>query len=273
MRLINACYCNRMSRTYGIGIAAALVLAGVAAWVLYSSANLPWQAKKEPASVLEHTVTPSGDRVHERSSEFFDIRAQYPDKTDLPRGLSDDATLAMETWLRTTVDGFIAEGNFDELTEEDKEIIGFASGRKYALDITYKKFESPRTVSYVYTVYTDTLGAHPNGYFYIFMFDTRTGARLTLGDILEGDWLAYVSAESKAQITAHLREMMGGEGEASLFEEGLLPREGNFLNAYIDTDAIVILFDPYQVAAYAAGPQEVRIPLSKVRGMLRADYR
>lgn len=263
-----------MSRTYVISGLAVLAMLCIAAWALYSSGTrLPWQKEAKEVYVLEHTVTDSGDRVHEQSSEFFDITARYPDKTALSRDLSADATFAMETWVRDTVAGFIAEGNFDKMTDEDKQIIGFASGRKYALDISYKEFESPQTASYVYTVYTDTLGAHPNGYFHTFMFDTRTGTRLTLGDILEGDWLTYVAAESKAQITTHLREMMGGGGEVVLFEEGLLPREGNFLNAYLDGSDIVILFDPYQVAAYAAGPQTVRIPLTQVSEMLKQEYR
>ena len=262
-----------MSRTYVIGGLAATAILCIAVWALYSSGmRLPWQ-NSESVSVLEHQVTETGDRRHATSTDFYDIEATYPDEVPLTGEMAASAMLSMETWVKDTIDGFIKDGNFKNLTEEDKEIIGFNAGRKYTLDISYKRFESPHTVSYAYTVYTDTLGAHPNGYFYTFLFDARTGATLTLGDILQGDWLDYVSAQSGKQITAHISEMMEGGGEVTLFEEGLAPREGNFLNAYLDGADIVILFDPYQVAAYAAGPQEVRIKRNDMGEMLKAEYR
>lgn len=262
-----------MSRTYVLGGLVALAILCIAVWELYSSGmRLPWQ-KAESISVLEHRVTETGDRRHATSTDFYDIEATYPNGVPLEGEMAASAMFRMETWVKDTVEGFIKDGDFENLTEEDKEIIGFNVDRKYALDISFKRFESPYTVSYVYTVYTDTLGAHPNGYFYTFLFDVRTGAVVTLGDILQGDWLTYVSAQAKEQITAHIAEMMGGEGEVTLFEEGLAPREGNFLSAYLDGNDIVILFDPYQVAAYAAGPQEVRIKRTDMGEMLKTEYR
>lgn len=256
----------------GTGVAIAVALS-LATWIWMSSAlttALPSGAVT--SSGLSYEVTPSGERQHSQSTEFYDISVSYPDRTALALSSSAGPTAearavaAMESWINQQVIGFIMMGDFANLTEEDKEIIGFNDGRKYTLDIAYDEYQSPQVVSYVYTVYTDTLGAHPNSYYRTFMFDKRTGQELTLGDILEGDWLAFVSAESESQIRAYLAAITASEeADIQLFEEGLAPEEGNFLNAYMDGSDIVILFDPYQVAAYAAGPQEVRIPISQLR--------
>lgn len=266
----------------GVGVAVAAALA-LGAWVWGSSVLMTLTGSAPGTSAtsgLSYEVTPEGSRQIRQSTEFYDIAVKYPDHTTLALSSSAGPTAeaaalaAMEGWATQQVLGFIAMGDFANLTEEDKEMIGFNAGRKYTLDIDYTEYQSPQTVSYVFTAHIDTLGAHPNGYFKTFMFDKRTGKELTLGDIFEGDWLSYVSAESEAQVRAHIAEMTASAGaDVSLFEEGLAPREGNFLSAYMDGGDIVILFDPYQVAAYAAGPQEVRIPRASVATMLRAEYR
>lgn len=268
-----------MSKKHMAGIVAAVIVAlllGAWAW-LSTSTDVRIGGSSDTSGEISYTLTPTGDRRYETSTEWYVISVQYPNQTPLKQTAGPAAEVRamqrMESWLSSQIDGFVQGGNFEQLTQEDKDIIGFSAGRRYALDISYDMYRSPHTVSYVYTVYTDTLGAHPNGYFYTVVFDTETGAELTLGDILEGEWLPYVADQSRRQIVNRLAEAYGGAERVVLFEEGLAPREGNFLNAYLDGEDIVILFDPYQVAAYAAGSQEVRISRSEVRDFLRAEYR
>lgn len=267
-----------MSKAQFIAIGVAVVIAGaLGVWVWLSSAtNFRFDGSQTTSGELSYDIAPTGDRSYVESTEFYDIKASYPDTTPLGqtvgKGADSAAVNAMESWISGQVRGFISMGDFDNLTEEDKQMIGFASGRKYTLEISYDRYESPETVSYVYSTYEDTFGAHPNGYFKTFVFDKRTGAEITLGDMLGGDWLERVSTISRQQIVAHLTEESGGEAP-TLFEEGLAPEEGNFLNAYLDGNEIVILFDRYQVVAYAAGPQEVRIDRKDVADILKSEYR
>ena len=53
---------------------------------------------------------------------------------------------------------------------------------------------------------------------------------------------------------------------------GTTPEEVSFENFYFDGNDLVILFAPYQVAAYAAGPQTLRIPLSELASILKPEY-
>jgi hypothetical protein len=50
--------------------------------------------------------------------------------------------------------------------------------------------------------------------------------------------------------------------------EGVSPRDENFRTWNLTGQGLRIHFDPYQVAAYAAGPQEVIIPYSDLAGLL-----
>ena len=46
----------------------------------------------------------------------------------------------------------------------------------------------------------------------------------------------------------------------------------NFKSWNVTRKGILINFDPYQVAAYAAGPQEVLIPYGKLKSVLRDKF-
>ena len=151
---------------------------------------------------------------------------------------------------------------------------GITADRYYALALEYQAVMSSTTVSYAYQVYADTLGAHPNLYYKTFVFD-QNGNQLGLKDVLSNNpnWLEelslLVSQDVTAQLKARLAESIpqGDEGPDvtdSLFTEGLAAQEENFKNFVVDGDELVILIPPYQVAAYAAGAFEVRIPLSEV---------
>jgi uncharacterized protein YecT (DUF1311 family) len=54
---------------------------------------------------------------------------------------------------------------------------------------------------------------------------------------------------------------------------GAGPDWDNFKDFLLLPDRLVIRFPPYQVAAYAAGAQEVSLPLSELQGLMRTDWR
>ena len=56
-------------------------------------------------------------------------------------------------------------------------------------------------------------------------------------------------------------------------KSGAGPSWSNFQDFLLLPDTLVIRFPPYQVAAYAAGDQKVEIPLSKLSGLMRDDWR
>jgi hypothetical protein len=53
--------------------------------------------------------------------------------------------------------------------------------------------------------------------------------------------------------------------------EGLTPELANFNDFELTSQGIKIYFPPYQVAPYASGPQEVKIPYAVLEKILRPD--
>ena len=55
------------------------------------------------------------------------------------------------------------------------------------------------------------------------------------------------------------------------WEDGALPKQENYRVWNISADGLQITFDPYAVAPYAAGPQQVVIPFDKMSEVLNPD--
>ena len=66
-----------------------------------------------------------------------------------------------------------------------------------------------------------------------------------------GMTLEQVSAAATSQLKAKLGDAM--------FEEGANTNPENFSSFIISNDKVTFIFQPYQVAAYAAGPQEISV--------------
>jgi hypothetical protein len=70
-----------------------------------------------------------------------------------------------------------------------------------------------------------------------------------------------------------LPAIIGSDAVGSFITDGTTPNDANFANFFVDNNTLVILFAPYQVAPYAAGPQTLRIPFSQLSGILKAEYK
>lgn len=99
--------------------------------------------------------------------------------------------------------------------------------------------------------------AHPNSYSLTYNYDLAAGQQLNLHQLFipGSDYLGPIAAYCKAQLA--LRDI-------AYFEGGAEPVLENYRNWNITTNGLLISFDPYQVTAYAAGPQTVLIPYSEL---------
>jgi hypothetical protein len=100
--------------------------------------------------------------------------------------------------------------------------------------------------------------AHPGHYAITLVWDAARGRALEPDDLfLPGsDWPA---ALARAAIPALERDL-GEMADAAWIAEGAGPSAQNFSRWALVADGLLVLFDPYQVAPYAAGPQAVTIP-------------
>src|SRR3989344_1833603 len=229
---------------------------------------------RAPAHLLPGAVDETGAFKHSEKGQYWDIEASVSDRTQLWRwwnsGPDTRLRTTIETWLTANIEEFKRNTSPQLLPPEDLQTLEERGGYTYGAQ--YKRFtsSSEKLLSYQYDIYMDTGGAHPNGYFKTFVFD-KDGTEIKLADLFVpgSNYLDRLAATSLAQITKDLTDRLSAEASTTLFAEGLAPKEDNFSNFVIDGDTLVLLFPPYQVAAYAAGSFEVRIPLSEFSDILR----
>ena len=117
-----------------------------------------------------------------------------------------------------------------------------------------------------------TGGAHPNSATTSFTFLMPDGWLVYLPEIAGTKGLKRISeiaiAELKAKFAAD-----GMAPDNEWIERGAGPFAENYTAFGLSDDTLSVYFDSYQVASYADGPQEVSIPLAKLSGTLRSDWR
>jgi hypothetical protein len=106
--------------------------------------------------------------------------------------------------------------------------------------------------------------AHPGGYYVTLNYDVKMGKVLALADLFQPSarYLQVLAGYCIKQLSA--KQVLD-------FPEGAEPTEENYRNWNIKADGLLISFDSYQVAPYAAGPQEVVVPYSVLKNFVKAD--
>ena len=104
--------------------------------------------------------------------------------------------------------------------------------------------------------------AHPNHYFRVLNFDLTADKEIKFSDLFKNpeEALKILSIASKISLS---------KPDFPMFEEGILPKMENFANWNLTETDLRLSFDPYQVAPYAAGPQEVVIPFRDIHDLVK----
>ncbi len=249
-----------------------------------------WYVSEHPAPYVNNTFetaasTKAGSEGAavslNETAAYYDIVASYPSSTILKASAGPDAdTRAVARMKQFAVDSiatFKTEGNFANLSRDDVQILGLDQ-RKESLEIKYESKTAAQTLSYIYTTYADTHGAHPNTYFRTFTFDRKSGVGLALKDIFVpgADYLSVLSTQSRRLLIASIAAREGvksTEVDTDYLNRGTGPDADNFQNWYFEGTSLVLIFPPYQVAPYAAGIQMATIPLSQLSSILNPAYR
>jgi hypothetical protein len=108
--------------------------------------------------------------------------------------------------------------------------------------------------------------AHPSDESTVLNYDLSQGKQLALSDLFfaNSNYLVLISNYCSNKLT----DKFGTDG---WFTEGAMPTLENYKNWNVRSDGILITFDVYQVAAGAAGPQEVLVPYDEVKSVIEPN--
>ncbi len=173
----------------------------------------------------------------QESNEVYAINVKYPQF-----GISQ-----IDAQIKADVDAAVKEIKDTPAIPEDS-----AAGQN-TLDGSFESaYIGPDVISVKLILSQYTGGAHGMTIFSGVNFDRATGKRLTQADAFRmiGMNVQQVSTAASAQLKQRL-------GEDVFFEDGANTNTENYSSFVITKDKVTFIFQQYQVAPYAAGPQEV----------------
>jgi hypothetical protein len=152
----------------------------------------------------------------------------------------------------------------------DFETMGVPSSGPWALSIQYELFQHSDTVQSIrFDIGTYTGGAHGNQTIQTYTFDLANETVLTFEDLFlpDADALSVIAPLAQAA----LEESQGEMADTDWIATGTAPDLLNYQDFVLTEDSIIFYFEPYMVAPFAAGVQQVEIPLSDLSAILQAD--
>jgi hypothetical protein len=250
-----------MTRFGTISLIVIILLLGGIGYLFYRVISMEEVIPVDP--YFSHITTQEGNFVYSEISEYYDISFSYP--VALPSVVLND----IENYFKEQIAQFKIDGNFDKLTPEDIEILGFHDGRKYTLDFRYVFFQSDNIESHMIESSVFTGGAHGNQAVELFNYD-KSFNRISLEDVL-------LDEESLKQIasliTSKIVEKISSENDSSaLFSEGLEPVKENFQHFYITDSAVHFIFPPYQILPYSYGMVDISLPFEEVYSYVAKQF-
>jgi hypothetical protein len=152
--------------------------------------------------------------------------------------------------------------------------LGVVEGQKSGLYITFVQpsFNDGNVFSFYFVVSPYMAGAaHPNKYVIPFNYNVHTGEKITLESLFnqKTDYLKKLSDFSITDLTKQAQAQNSYQVSQDLIKNGAAPKKENFENFVLHPPELIVLFNPYQVGAYAEGIKKVSIPLSELKEVLR----
>ena len=208
----------------------------------------------------------------ENKSKFYSISAEYPELS----GVDAAAATTFNQAAKKIADDNNSEfkKNLADITTPEDLKSYKENGISLYDETTYGiELANDDVISVMFTDSNFQGGAHGSSITTTLNFDVKNKRILKLADLFEpnSNYLKTLSELSTADLKVKLKkdDMLDNE----MLGEGTSPKEENFKSWNLTKKGLLINFDPYQVAAYAAGPQEVTIPYAKLEKILRPEIK
>ncbi len=238
----------------------------------------PGGEKKTPFSLNQEPIEFSSGveiiakQIKENNKKLkYEIDVEYPQLTGSSNPNFDKLNQTLRSLALKSVTGF--RKDMTEQAGEENPIeseTGSSLGMGYTIAVAKDDF-----VSVQFDIGSYYAGAaHPNSHTEVVNFDLKNGKALRLGDLFKPG-SKYLQTISTAAIS-DLKKQSKEKGADSVLDDdwiqrGAGPDPENYKSWTITRKGLKITFDSYQVAPYAAGPQEVLLPYSSLKDIARPD--
>lgn len=208
----------------------------------------------------------------------YEVDAEYPQLTGATDPNFEKFNQAARSLIMKEIGGFKKELTPTPASEPTPDVANVPADDSIGsdIDIGYRvALAKDDLISVEFSISSYFAGTpHPNSSTAVLNFDLKNGKLLKLVDLfLPGS--KYVQKLSNSCIEALEKQAkeQGADGmlEDQWIERGAGPDLKNYNSWTITRKGIDITFDPYQVAAYAAGPQQVSVPYAALKEIIKPD--
>lgn len=178
---------------------------------------------------------------------------------------------AIDSDIAGWVKGLVNEFRDSCAAAEKEEALG--PGGKYSAELTFEVHRNDaKAYSASFNYFTYTGGAHPNTQQIGRTYLKPDGRRVFIAELIGPKGLRELSAFAIADLKRNWgQDPMSDE---DWVKRGAGPAATNYEDFVLTSKGgMIVMFSPYQVAAYAAGPQEVQVPEKVLKNWLRPDPR
>lgn len=234
-----------------------LAILGVWAWQTF---------KPQTLEVKEETMKTAAVREARITDETtqYKISVSYPEFYN-----SGDASreAAANGAIKSQVEKSIAA--FKDYAREAED---FSPEIKSELEIKFRVVYLTASVASIQmSEYTYIEGAaHPLGNYWPFNYNFKDNKEIGLGDLFKSGSNYLVKLSQLSQES--LKNELGESYDPSAVEFGTAPKSENFSVFVFNRDKLVIIFNPYAVAGYAAGSQTVEFSYEKLGEIISDEF-
>ena len=193
------------------------------------------------------------------------IEIQYPVLKGLyDTKIQDFINSEIEIYIKSSVDTFKNE-------LKDWELPTMEPNMQSGFYIDYDAAINKNTFSVILFIEPFFAGsAHPSHESHSMNFDLSTGKQIRFADLFDNQ-KKYLSKISKFCINYLKNNKEDLAFDDEWLKAGAGPDPENFKNFNIQPEGLTITFDPYQVAAYAYGYQNVIIPYKEIKDIVNKE--
>lgn len=188
---------------------------------------------------------------------------------------SDDITLYYENVLDRLKEA--AQTSYLDLARDNYKLAqdGIGIFTPVVIEMSYKVVRNDGVLfSVVRETYENTGGAHPMGVKQADVFRVADGAKLLFEDVFTVD-----DAQAKEKLTPMIHKQMDEFTKANGLDDAYYPNAKQDLFTMWDSDdfyltdsTLVLMWQAYAIAPYAAGIQEFSIPLADIADIVDAQW-
>jgi len=205
----------------------------------------------------------------EKKSTYAETKVSYPQlQSGFDPSVMEAFNLAVASSVHLVLDEY--EQAVADLSKDAPDTESYPWS--YRLDVI-PIYDSATLINAVGSGSEYTGGAHPNAIYANTLFDVASQKTIPVADLFIDPKaaLTFLSEKSIEKLKTQNEIMQFSEEEwigRGAGEDWL-----NFQFSHFSSEGFVIEFPPYQVAAYAAGPQSVTCSMDEIRPLLKERYR